>query len=98
MSSGPILDSEVGTVTRTSWLDPDATFISTEKNFDFSVCFPLLLRTGASPINPSDVFLHQLRYSALTTRLHEKHSRAGCQRIHVHCWLRPCVDPIMGLV
>lgn len=98
MSSGPILDSEVGTGTRTSWLDPDVTFISTEKKIDFSVCFPLFLRTGASPINPSDIFLHHLRYSALATRLHKKHSRAGCQRIHVRCSLRLCVDPLVELV
>lgn len=69
-----------------------------KKKIDFSVCFPLLLRIGASPINPSDILLHHLRSSALTTRLHEKHSRAGCQRTRAHCWMRLRVDPVVDLM
>lgn len=69
-----------------------------KKKNNFSVCIPLLLRIGASPINPSDILLHHLRSSAVTTRLHEKHSRAGCQRTRAYCWMRLRVDPVVDLI
>lgn len=88
---------EWGQLTGTSWLGSHAAFISTgKKKVEFSGRFPLLLRIGASPINPSHILLHHLRSSALTTRLHEKHSRAGCQRTRVHCWTPLPVDPVVG--
>lgn len=84
-------------MTGTSWLGSYAAFISTEgKKIVFSARFPLLLRIGASPINPSHILLHHLRSSAPTTQLHEKHSRAGCQRTRAHCWIPLRVDPTVG--